>query len=120
MLEEAKKGSRPLTFTSIISSDPQASMRKARQMELPAGPRPHTLKRFGMVQLLERSYGAHTCQPGLGQHTPIKSICVSAGKLNVINKDHQRLHIGSSSTLPPIESPKTFGVQEGLAFRNCR
>lgn len=33
MLEPDKKGSRPLTFTSIISSEAQAHVRNARQVE---------------------------------------------------------------------------------------
>ena len=56
MLEPVKKGSRPLTFTSIISSDAQAHVRKARQAEPPAaGPQsPISFRiRFGMVRILE-------------------------------------------------------------------
>lgn len=43
MLEPAKKGSRPLTFTSIITSDTQAHVRNARQVEPAAVVRHHLL-----------------------------------------------------------------------------
>lgn len=55
MLEPVKKGSRALTFTSIISSDAQAHVRKARQVEpAAAGPQPPISFwiRFGMVRIL--------------------------------------------------------------------
>ena len=62
MLEEAKTGSRSLTFTSIISSDPQASMRQGRRRD-PAGPGSRRLSEWCGCQAGEV---ARTCQHGVG------------------------------------------------------